>query len=255
MDAMVMILVTGLRQNVTLTLLAGILWGYSVILIFLILGALLRFHRCRQLLRHAYVIFRAFLLDVTRLDVMKHWGIFGAKALILGALFLGVIPLMRGLLIELAINIPLRIPLEQSPIFDIWKIWSNGVCYTIFYYAYRWSLVPTLIIVATELNRPRNFQFVIKCFVAPMVIYLGKNLAGYCILVHGVVPLIVSNVWIQTIIARLYFPIILHMYMFRKVQLTINLIVPKFMRLYDKRRDRKYLLRLEVINYEPTRNL
>ena len=46
----------------------------------------------------------------------------GAKSLVLLVLLAGVVPLLNGLLFELVIVVPLRVPLDQTPILYIWQV-------------------------------------------------------------------------------------------------------------------------------------
>ncbi|KAH0551277.1 hypothetical protein KQX54_001337 [Cotesia glomerata] len=52
------------------------------------------------------------------------------RASIAFVLLVGVIPLLFGLLLELVVVVPLRVPLEQNPILFIWQDWALGVLYT-----------------------------------------------------------------------------------------------------------------------------
>ena len=45
-------------------------------------------------------------------------------------LLLGVVPLLLGLLFELVVVAPLRVPLDQTPIFFPWQDWALGVLHT-----------------------------------------------------------------------------------------------------------------------------
>lgn len=44
------------------------------------------------------------------------------KTLIVAVLLAGVIPLLLGLLFELVIVAPLRVPLDQTPLFYPWQV-------------------------------------------------------------------------------------------------------------------------------------
>ena len=61
------------------------------------------------------------------LDRVKYWAIIGAKAYVSSILLIGVIPLLFGLLLELVVVVPLRVPLEQNPILFIWQDWALGM--------------------------------------------------------------------------------------------------------------------------------
>ena len=46
----------------------------------------------------------------------------GLKALLIAVLMVGVVPLLLGLLFELVVVAPIRVPLDQSPIFFPWQV-------------------------------------------------------------------------------------------------------------------------------------
>lgn len=50
------------------------------------------------------------------------------KTLIVAVLLAGVVPLLLGLLFELVIVAPLRVPLDQTPLFYPWQV-NKCVCY------------------------------------------------------------------------------------------------------------------------------
>ena len=53
-----------------------------------------------------------------------------AKASIAMVLLVGVIPLLFGLLLEMVVLMPVRVSLNQSPIFFLWQDWALGAMYT-----------------------------------------------------------------------------------------------------------------------------
>lgn len=52
------------------------------------------------------------------------------KLAIAASLLLGVIPLLIGLLFEVVLLVPLRVPLQQTPIFYLYQDWAFGVLLT-----------------------------------------------------------------------------------------------------------------------------
>ena len=64
------------------------------------------------------------------INKMKEWFIITCKALLSAVVLLGLIPLLIGLLFDVVIIIPLRVPLNQSPIFYLWQDWAFGVLHT-----------------------------------------------------------------------------------------------------------------------------
>lgn len=53
------------------------------------------------------------------------------KTLVVALLVAGVIPLLLGLLFELVIVAPLRVPLDQTPLFYPWQVIACSVCFSI----------------------------------------------------------------------------------------------------------------------------
>lgn len=53
---------------------------------------------------------------------LKQWCVLGAKTLAASIVLLGLIPLLFGLLLELVVVVPLRVPLEQTPVLFIWQV-------------------------------------------------------------------------------------------------------------------------------------
>jgi E3 ubiquitin-protein ligase MARCH6 len=61
---------------------------------------------------------------------IKEWVTITCKALLSAVVLLGLIPLLIGLLFDVVIIIPLRVPLNQTPIFYLWQDWAFGVLHT-----------------------------------------------------------------------------------------------------------------------------
>lgn len=61
---------------------------------------------------------------------VKEWVVISCKTLFAAVVLLGLIPLLIGLLFDVVIIIPLRVPLNQTPIFYLWQDWAFGVLHT-----------------------------------------------------------------------------------------------------------------------------
>ena len=61
---------------------------------------------------------------------LREWSVVTGKALVAVTLLMGLIPLMFGLLLELVVLTPVRVPLHQSPIYFLWQDWALGAMYT-----------------------------------------------------------------------------------------------------------------------------
>lgn len=66
-------------------------------------------------------------------EKVKHWISVAVSYGLAGLIFvlmLGVVPLMFGLLLELVVVVPLRVPINQTPVLFLWQDWALGVLYT-----------------------------------------------------------------------------------------------------------------------------
>ena len=52
------------------------------------------------------------------------------KSVFVAFVLLGGVPLLLGLLFELVVVVPLRVPLDQTPVFFPWQDWALGVLHT-----------------------------------------------------------------------------------------------------------------------------
>ena len=53
---------------------------------------------------------------------LREWAKLAGKAVIAVSLLMGVVPLLFGLLLELVVLTPVRVPLHQSPIYFLWQV-------------------------------------------------------------------------------------------------------------------------------------
>ena len=61
---------------------------------------------------------------------LREWAVVTGKAVVAVSLLMGLIPLMFGLLLELVVLTPVRVPLHQSPVYFLWQDWALGAMYT-----------------------------------------------------------------------------------------------------------------------------
>ena len=52
----------------------------------------------------------------------------GVKSLLIAVILVGLVPLLLGLIFQLVIIAPLRVPLDQSPVFFPWQVWITKFC-------------------------------------------------------------------------------------------------------------------------------
>jgi len=174
------------------------------------------------------------------------------KTMFAGFLLLGVIPLLIGVLFDVVIIIPLRVPLNQSPIFYLWQDWAFGVLHTKVICGIammgEWRLKEVLeeIYHAGLVNM--NLKMIVTKLAAPVIIGLGLSLAAPYVAVLLVSSMCGVNFETTTIILRRVYPSLLF------ASLVIFLLhwqISKFRRLYEHIKNDKYLVGRRLVNYDP----
>ncbi|XP_043490280.1 E3 ubiquitin-protein ligase MARCHF6 [Polistes fuscatus] len=186
------------------------------------------------------------------LDKVKHWVILGLKASVASVLLVGVIPLLFGLLLELVVVVPLRVPLEQNPVLFIWQDWALGVLYTKIATALTmmgpdWRIRLAIERAYNEGIREMDLKFVITELAAPVICCFGLALAVPYAVAHGIVPLFVTNLQTQILIARRLYPFLL---LVSLVCIVIYFQIRQFKKLYEHIKNDKYLVGQRLVNYE-----
>lgn len=186
------------------------------------------------------------------LDRVKHWAIIGLKASVAFFLLIGLIPLLFGLLLELIVVVPLRVPLEQNPILFIWQDWALGVLYTKIATALTlmgpdWRIRMAIERAYNDGIREIDLKFIVTELAAPVICCCGLALAIPYAVAYGIVPLLITNLQIQILIAR-------HLYLFLlMVYLTCIITciqIRQFKKLYEHIKNDKYLVGQRLVNYE-----
>ncbi|XP_058793863.1 E3 ubiquitin-protein ligase MARCHF6 isoform X2 [Phymastichus coffea] len=186
------------------------------------------------------------------LERVKHWAIIGVKAFVFCVLLVGVIPLLFGLLLELVVVVPLRIPLEQNPILFIWQDWALGVLYTKIATAVtmmgpEWRLKLAIERAYNEGIREMDLRFIIMELAAPVICCFGLALAIPYAVAYSIVPLFVTNIQTQILIARRLYPFLLLLHV---VCIVISIQIKQFKKLYEHIKNDKYLVGQRLVNYE-----
>lgn len=89
------------------------------------------------------------------------------KTLVVALLVAGVIPLLLGLLFELVIVAPLRVPLDQTPLFYPWQVccWSRFVfALIVMHFPALWQLPQPLYVRAVLLYICRDSEYNMEPF-------------------------------------------------------------------------------------------
>ncbi|XP_073968834.1 E3 ubiquitin-protein ligase MARCHF6 [Rhodnius prolixus] len=184
-------------------------------------------------------------------DMLYNWLLVAAKSFIATFLLIVVIPLLSGLLLELVVVMPLRVPLDQTPVLWLWQDWALGVLYTKIVCAVtmmgpEWALRHAIERVYRDGLRNMHLKFVVMELALPVISALAIALAVPYAIAHSVVPLFVSNNFVQVVVARRIYPSVLLLVV---VCGLITLQIRQFAKLYEHIKNDKYLVGRRLVNY------
>lgn len=187
------------------------------------------------------------------LNKIKEWAVLAMKCLIVAALLIGVVPLLLGLLFELVVVAPLRVPLEQTPIFFPWQDWALGVLHAKIVCAVtmmgpQWWLKRVIEQVYNDGIRNMNLRFILTKLCAPVVGILGMSLSLPYVVAKSFVPYLGFNFQTQNLVLRRIYPFLLACIVF---VLFGMFQIRQFKRLYEHIKNDKYLVGQRLVNYEP----
>ncbi|EPY72931.1 hypothetical protein CB1_064113044 [Camelus ferus] len=136
---------------------------------------------------------------------VKEWSLMIMKTLIVAVLLAGVVPLLLGLLFELVIVAPLRVPLDQTPLFYPWQVYANGI-------------------------RNIDLHYIIRRLAAPVISVLLLSLCVPYVIASGVVPLLGVTAEMQNLVHRRIYPFLLMVVVLMGI---LSFQVRQFKRLYE----------------------
>ena len=159
------------------------------------------------------------------------------------ALLVGLIPLLFGLLLEVVALMPVRVPLNQSPVFFLWQDWALGAMYTkitiaLTFMGPDWWLKRATEQLYQDGLRGLNLSYLIPKLIVPAVTSLGLALAVPYVTAHGIVPLIFSEFETVVFIQRRIYPSLLFTI---AVFGLIVLQLKQFRKLYEHIKNDRYI--------------
>ncbi|XP_053953116.1 E3 ubiquitin-protein ligase MARCHF6 [Anastrepha ludens] len=188
-------------------------------------------------------------------DKIKHWLRVGASyalPVLIFVLMLGVIPLLFGLLLELVVVIPLRVPFYQTPIHFLWQDWALGVLYTKIAIALTlmgpdWHLKRALERAYRDGLRDIDLKFLIRELATPVITSFGLALAIPYVIAHSILPIFFKNSVTRLEISRVAYPVF---FIIVVVIAYIYFEIKQFKKLYVAIKVDKYLVGQRLVNYE-----
>ncbi|XP_069958511.1 E3 ubiquitin-protein ligase MARCHF6 isoform X2 [Cherax quadricarinatus] len=184
---------------------------------------------------------------------LRQWGIMGTKVLIALVVVAVVVPLMVGVLMELVIVIPLRVPLHQTPILFLWQDWALGVLYTKIMCALvmmgpNWWLKTNLEHIYLGGVRGLDLNLLVGQTALPVIACLGACLTVPYVTAHSIAPLVAPPNALILVERRIY-PALLVITLLSSL---IIMQVVQFTRLYEHIKNDKYLVGRRLVNYDHT---
>ncbi|XP_053739411.1 E3 ubiquitin-protein ligase MARCHF6-like isoform X1 [Synchiropus splendidus] len=186
------------------------------------------------------------------LHKVHEWAFMIVKTVVVAVLLAGVIPLLLGLLFELLVIAPLRIPLDQTPLFNPWQDLALGVLQAKIITAFtlmgpQWWLKTAIEQVYANGLRNLNLVYIVRRLAAPVISVLLLILCTPYIIARGVVPLLCVKQETQTLVERRIYPCLL---MVGIMLAVLHFQVRQFRRLYEHIKNDKYLVGQQLVNYE-----
>uniref|UniRef100_A0A3Q2NXA2 RING-type E3 ubiquitin transferase n=1 Tax=Fundulus heteroclitus TaxID=8078 RepID=A0A3Q2NXA2_FUNHE len=183
---------------------------------------------------------------------VQEWTLMILKTLVVALLVAGVIPLLLGLLFELVIVAPLRVPLDQTPLFYPWQDWALGVLHAKIIAAItlmgpQWWLKAVIEQVYANGIRNIDLHFIIRKLAAPVISVLLLSLCVPYVIAAGVVPAVGVTPEMEILMQRRIYPFLL---MVVSLIGILSFQIRQFKRLYEHIKNDKYLVGQRLVNYE-----
>lgn len=183
---------------------------------------------------------------------VHEWTIMILKTIVVAVLLAGVIPLLLGLLFELVIVAPLRVPLDQTPLFYPWQDWALGVLHAKIIAAItlmgpQWWLKAVIEQVYANGIRNIDLLYILRRLAAPVICLLLLSLCVPYTVSKGVTPLLAVQPAMQTLVERRIYPFLLMVVILLAI---LSFQIRQFKRLYEHIKNDKYLVGQRLVNYE-----
>eukprot|EP00058_Branchiostoma_floridae_P019098 XP_002604587.1 hypothetical protein BRAFLDRAFT_92810 [Branchiostoma floridae] len=183
---------------------------------------------------------------------LSEWSMMAIKTIVLAVLLLGAVPLLLGLLFELVVVVPLRVPLDQSPLFFPWQDWALGVLHAKIICAMtmmgpQWWLKRAMEQVYQDGIRNMNLQLVVFDLALPVITCLLFCLCIPYLVAAGVVPHLGLGGDVEVQVLRRIYPSLLVLVL---VSGLFTFQARQFKRLYTHIKNDKYLVGQRLVNYD-----
>lgn len=181
----------------------------------------------------------------------KEWAKLAGKAVVAVTLLMGLIPLLFGILLEVVVLTPVRVPLHQSPLYFVWQDWALGAMYTkitvaLTFMGPDWWLKEAIEQLYQDGIRNLNLGRVIKNLVIPSVKALGLSLSIPFLMSHGLAPAIISSPSVLVALQRRIYPLLL---LVTALAVFFTVQARQFKKLVEHIKNDRYLVGRRLVNY------
>lgn len=186
-------------------------------------------------------------------EKMKTCTVIIFKVVIAATGLLGVIPLFLGIFFELVVQIPLRVPVDQTPLLYIWQDWALGVLHlkiicAVILIGPEWWLRDAIDRVYRNGFVNMDLTYIITNIIYPVSVTLLFGMSVPYVLTVGVMPLLGFEKDVVIPCVRRIYPTML----FTIVVIGAIIFQGKQCRsLYERIKNEKYLVGKVLVNYEP----
>lgn len=182
---------------------------------------------------------------------LKRWTLMVLKMLVAMSV-IGIIPLMLGLLCELILVIPLRVPLHQTPVSFVWQDLVLGILHAKIICAVTlmgpsWWLKRIIEEVYQDGLHNVNLRFIMRHLAAPVVVVLGLALSVPYVIANSLVPMFGATPETINLVKRRIYPA------FLAILILVGVFIfqmKQFRRLYEHIKNDKYLVGRRLVNYD-----
>ncbi|VVC37801.1 Zinc finger, RING-CH-type,Zinc finger, RING/FYVE/PHD-type [Cinara cedri] len=188
------------------------------------------------------------------LNRLKFWIKVGLKAIVAFIVLLGIIPFLFGLLLELVMVVPFRVPLHHTPVLWAWQDWALGVLYmkiacAITLMGPDWKLRRAIERTYRDGFMRLDLNVMMNDLAIPVISVLSLFLAIPYVIAYSLVPIGINNKMLRLLIARRIYPTLM-----ASIIITKGLLmqVRQFKRLYEHIKNDKYLVGRRLVNYNHT---
>lgn len=185
-------------------------------------------------------------------DKVKTWIVLFLKCAVIAVFAVGVVPLLLGLIFELVVISPLRVAMDQSPLYFPAQDWALGILHTKIICAMtmmgpEWWLKGVLDQIYQNGLRELDVTFILRKLVIPVTLCLLLMVTVPYVAANLLIPLFVHSREIQLLVIRQVYPFLLAI-----VLLLGGLVFQgkQFQRLYEHIKNDKYLIGKRLVNYD-----